>query len=408
MLLFLNIIIMASFKFVISKYQKQDGTHSVDLRITIARKHKDIPTGYCIKPKDWNPANGRVKPSNKNFTEINDSLEVKRLNAERTYAKLDKNTMPPTLQQVVKGLNTPHDFYEVAKLKIAMHREAGQIGTADKVTTQVGIIRAFAPDLKLEQVTPELIIAFKNHLKNTKNRIGKKYAVNTITGILSSFRAIYNYAGIKTSDIDPFRVAKVGTYRASGGVPLAESEIDKIWNYIPSGKWEKLARSTFLFSYYALGMRSADVLKIRWDNVGDDGYITYSPGKTKTTTGKVLYVPLNSWLLKIIEGQERTHDTIFGIITATSDDPKELDRQIGNAQTEINSNLKKIAARVGIDKPIKFKLARTTLADIANKKTGRNIYGIQQSLGHSRIATTEIYLGDDKTAVDEVAKAVYG
>lgn len=397
---------MATFKLILSPYEKSNKTHSIDLRVTINRKSKPIPTKFYVKVKEWDAAKERVKAANPNFTQINDALQRKVEDAEKKYAVLAKKSAP-TLQQLVDAIRTPTDFYLVAKAKIEEHRKNGQIGHSDKIESHMGIIKVKYPSLSMENITPDFIRDLKTHLKTTTNKKGKKYTRNSITSILSSCRAVYNSTGVKVSDIDPFATVKIGSYVKAGGVPLEENEIEKLWNYIPSGKWNTIAQKCFLFSYYALGMRPGDVLTLLWDEVGKD-YIVKTYNKTEDTTGVMLHIPINDRLRKLLNSFDRKHKTVFGVITATKDEPEELDRQMAVALTEITKQLKLIAQKCGITKNIKAKLARTTFGHIANKKTGRNVYGIQQSMGHSKIATTEIYLGDDQTAIDEVAKQVYG
>jgi integrase len=207
--------------------------------------------------------------------------------------------------------------------------------------------------------------------------------------------------------VNPFDKFTVGTYEASDKEPLSAEDITKLWNYKPVNPSEKLARDTFLFSYYAAGMRSSDVLLLEWDEI-TPRYIIYTQGKKEHRGGAKLRIPMNSFLDTIIKGYEQGTETIFDVVPARTDKNfLDVKRKIESKQAVINRYLKLIAQKVGITKHIMFKLARTTFADIANKKTNRDIYGIQQSLGHSKISTTEIYLGKDQSAIDELLKKVY-
>lgn len=393
---------MATFKLVLSSYVKQNGLQSIDLRITINRKPKPTPTGFYVQAKQWDAKRERVKPSHPNFTEINDALESKVEDAVKAYAQMN-NKKKPTSKDVAKAMNATHDFYEFADSVIQELRDSEKHPAADKKQSHISNLKKFAKDLAIEDITPDFISNYKKWFKvNGNDKKGVKS--NTVVTNLATIRAMYNLSPYKASP-SPFESVKVGSYKASGDIPLSVDDIEKIWNYIAVGKWSKIARNSFLFSFYALGMRSGDVLTIEWSEIGKNEII-YMPDKTSESTGQKNYVPMHERLRKLIDELPETGKTIYGLIETA--DLKEIDRLKGNIQTQINKELRFIAQRVGITKPIKFKLARTTFADIANKKTGRNIYGIQQAMGHGKIATTEIYLGDDWTAIDEISKAVYG
>ena len=71
---------------------------------------------------------------------------------------------------------------------------------------------------------------------------------------------------------------------------------------------------------------------------------------------------------------------------------------------KVNKNLKLLAANLGVEANITTYVARHSFASVL-KKSGVNIALISEALGHSDLATTQIYLDSfDNEQVDEAMK----
>jgi integrase/recombinase XerD len=84
------------------------------------------------------------------------------------------------------------------------------------------------------------------------------------------------------------------------------------------------------------------------------------------------------------------------------DDPKEVDGAISSATAYINKNLKFIAIKAEVDKPLSFHISRHTWATRALKK-GMSIDKVSKLMGHSAIKETQIYA---KIVSSELDKAM--
>ena len=73
-------------------------------------------------------------------------------------------------------------------------------------------------------------------------------------------------------------------------------------------------------------------------------------------------------------------------------------------RAKVNANLKVLGKRLGIDTNITTYVARHSFASVL-KKSGVNIALISEALGHSDLATTQIYLDNfDNDQMDEAMK----
>jgi integrase len=377
--------------FVLSDHKKKNGKQTIRLRL-YERSLQYKNTGFEISPSQWDGAKQKVKTNHTNHLAINKALNAMYERIEAVYSSAVANGATLDAKSLLQTAFASHDFYEIADEIV---KAVPNYRTRKKYISAINKLKEFAPTLEIEQITPEFLKKYKATLKNRHN---------TVVNRLSTFRTIYNLSPVKLP-VNPFDEFSVGSYKRANVEPLTADEISLIWNYEPEHKSYELAKDTFLFSFYAAGMRSSDVLTLKWSNI-KDRHIVYSQTKKQHQTESILRVPLNSWLEEILARQDKTNKSIFNAIPdhLKGDD---MLKKIESVQTTINKLLKLIAQKVGITKHINFKLARTTFADIANKRSNRNIYGIKSAMGHTRVQTTEIYLGEDQSAIDELLKQVY-
>ena len=83
-------------------------------------------------------------------------------------------------------------------------------------------------------------------------------------------------------------------------------------------------------------------------------------------------------------------------------EPRELDNAISSASAYINKNLKIIAKKAGIEKPLSFHISRHTWATRALRK-GISIDKVSKIMGHAQIRETKIYA---KIVSEELDKAM--
>lgn len=225
-------------------------------------------------------------------------------------------------------------------------------------------------------------------------------SVTTIGIYLRSLRAILNQGiqnGILHQSQYPFGK---GRYQipASRNVKkaLTISDIKLIAGYQPKSEIESKYRDYWLFIYLCNGMNIKDMALLRFENIDGDK-LNFIRAKTRRTTKqdqKTISVPLLSPTLAIIKrwgNRKRNLQTfLFPILNKKQSEAQQL-AAIKQETKQINKYMRRIGAKLGIEKDITTYTARHTFSTVL-KRSGAPVEYISESLGHTNLATTERYL----------------
>lgn len=146
-------------------------------------------------------------------------------------------------------------------------------------------------------------------------------------------------------------------------------------------------RRAYLFMCYC-GLRISDVLRLRWadiDTQGEPWTIAIRQQKTQTP----LYLPLSDKAREFLpqQGEAAPSGSVFASLPT---------------EPAMNRTLKLWAKRAGIEKNVTLHTARHTYATTLLTK-GADLYTVSKLLGHSEVATTQIYAKIvDRKKVDAV------
>lgn len=400
---------MATVDIELRKYTRSDGTQPLVLRITAGNKVSRKNTGLYVKAAEWDAKRREVNRKNPNFARLNDALKALKDEAEATKADAIKARRAVVPSAIIDSIFATTDFYELTEARILQFRKENKNFTASNYSSMLSVLRKYvsvtynSDKLAVEEITTKFVEDYRQYLKG----LGRKH--NTIVNNLSKLAAVLNSCDLKGAN--PFANTSRGTYKKAAPKPLRMEDIEALRRYIPSTYWEGIAKDAFLFSFYAAGMSSKDILLLSWEDI-QHGRIEFGRRKVADTSGVQLSIPLNAVTSAILSKYDRSTTTVFNLVKILpdgkgSENSVAANRERSVVQALINRSLKNIALNSSIKKTFSFKDARTAFARIANEASGRNVYGIQQALGHSKIGTTEIYLGDDRRAVDELLAMVY-
>jgi len=160
---------------------------------------------------------------------------------------------------------------------------------------------------------------------------------------------------------------------------LTENELNSLEQFHSSIERLNMIKDLFLFSCYT-GISYVDINSLTPDNIifGIDGNHWINTKRKKTNS--FLAIPLLNQaknLIKKYEGHQRTiiSNTLFPCFS----------------NQKINSYLKEIAELSGIKKNLTFHMARHTFATTVTLSNGVPIETVSKLLGHTKIATTQIY-----------------
>lgn len=396
---------MASVQTVFRKDKlNSKGEAPIHFRIIKNRKVSYVTAGIMMPESQWDFKNNKVKSTHKNSARLNSFLSSK-------YTELQDQVLE--FETINKGLSTkelkdkiygkaPADFYEVAEELLSIYLGDKKIATYDADKAILGKIRAFHKESKLsfKEITPAFLSKFETYL-----RVKYKNKINTIHNSLKFIRKVFNYAirqDYIEHGINPFIKYKLKMEKTTKTY-LSEDELQAIVQLLiePETRMD-LHRDMFVFAANAGGLRVSDALLLKWSNF-DGTHINFNIKKTGTQSG----IKLPKVALDIIEkykDQAKSTKYIFPMLSddLNEKDARELDSAISSACAYINKNLKLIAKKAGIEKPLSFHISRHTWATRALRK-GISIDKVSKLMGHAQIKETQIYA---KIVSEELDKAM--
>ena len=178
-----------------------------------------------------------------------------------------------------------------------------------------------------------------------------------------------------------------------------------------------------MFSFYCAGIRAGDLLQLRWLNV-EGGRLNYQMGKNHKTRDLKLVAQAAAILDLYRTEASKPTDYIFPFMdnrktyaaaisqadrdTLPSDMKQKLFEEISTKNALINKSLKRLAGKAGISKKVSMHISRHSFASVAAQK-GIESNKVKSLLAHSRLQTTEGYMGNFSTDEnDKALESVFG
>lgn len=235
-------------------------------------------------------------------------------------------------------------------------------------------------DVYLNKLDYKFICDFENFLhcywpKGHPKAMGN----NTIMKHIQRLRKMVTLAfHLEWIDKDPF-VRWKPTYEKTDRPYLTENELSNIESYPFSIERLERVKDLFVFSCYT-GIAYIDLMNLTKNNIlkGIDGndWIFTNRQKTKSSV-KVPLLEKAQFLINKYQDHPMCQitETLFPKIT----------------NEKVNFYLKEIANAVGLKKNLTFHMARHTFATTVTLSNGVPIETVSKLLGHSKIASTQIY-----------------
>ena len=351
-----------------------DGRCPLFFRFTQKRQCKYISTGIALTQEFWNETEQRITESCPDSESLNWQLKEK-------LAEYQK--------------------------QIDYLKNIGKVGSAVKYTScnhlleQCGLGRK-----RFEQIDLQYLQDFEAFLirkGNTSNSIATKFSV---------LRAVYNKAvkhKVFAETENPFKQYNVGRFwKPTRKRAITKEDVQRIQSLKLPASTEvystAFARDIFLFSYCVAGINFKDIATLRYGDI-QNGRIYYQRHKT----GKELNSPILPQTREIMERYSKpdasSDDYIFPILDRhIHKSEQQICNRVHKVIGHVNANLKRIAEMAGLKVNLTTYVARHTFATVL-KRSGVNIAIISESLGHSDLETTQIYLDSfENSQIDEAMK----
>lgn len=234
-------------------------------------------------------------------------------------------------------------------------------------------------DYRLCQLNHQFVVGFETYLRKLHpihhhGRLSNNGAMKHIQRLRKMVRMAVDNEWIEKYPFQKFKIRMDKKERDF----LTLGELQKIQNYQTNIERLRIVKDLFVFSCYT-GIAYCDVMNLNEDNLilGIDGkyWINTKRQKTKNNFKLPLIGPALSIIKRYHYHPKRQTDKIF---------PK-----ISNQK--LNSYLKEIADSCNIKKHLTFHMARHTFATTIILSNGVPIETVSKILGHSELATTQIY-----------------
>ncbi|WP_108821835.1 site-specific integrase [Dysgonomonas sp. Marseille-P4361] len=386
-----------------------DGTIPLVVKLTKNNKRKYLRTGITLKPNHWDFVKNKPKPNCPNREYIEAIITEKLKEYQQQVLEFQSIARDYSLTTLVEKVENPIKRITVEdylKTIISNLINEKKIGNAEHYKALFNSLLQFS---KLNIIFSDIDVAYLNRYETYLRSRGNKD--NTISIKMRTLRATYNKA-IKEKAVkkdyypfDDYNVSKLkeSTPKRS----ITKEDIQKIISLdvkTISKRPQSLlqfSKDLFLFSYLGCGINMIDIAYLKKSNIVSNR-VVYKRHKT----GKQISFLLQPYALEIIQRyQDPDRDYIFPILDdSIHPTPEQQFRRVKKITFVANKNLKKIGESINLSIPLTTYVARHSYATVL-KRSGVNIAIISETLGHSDLKTTQIYLDSfENSQIDEAMK----
>ena len=379
--------------FKIRTERMKDGFAPVFLGIVVdGQKSYMSLKNFQADAEHWDRVKGYGRKDTKQGRAINEYLDEVRMTIKSHYRNLELNGNRITCEALKDAFlgNVHEDSPIMFSELVAFHNEQAMallsIGTMRHYyVTQRYLIKFFKLKFKKEDIPLSLlnykfIADFEIFLYNHKPVDHQKpMDTNGVLKHLVRLKKMVNLAiSLGWIDKDPFKGFKMKKKKVEKEF-LNEWELDSIEKKTFDIERLAMVRDMFVFCCYT-GLSYVDMMNLKPEHIvkGIDAEPWIKTFRQKTS------IPVNTPLLgqaqEILKNYKnnvraKVKGTVFPIIS----------------NQKVNSYLKEIADLCGIKKNLTFHIARHTFATTITLSNGVPIETVSKMLGHTKIATTQIY-----------------
>ena len=378
------------------------------LRFTHDRTTKFVALGLSVEPHYWDKDAELVLSTCPERIALQSQIDRTLAGYRKKIQRLEALDMKVDFDNLFDHTSkcTPQLVDGYFERQIAAMKQAGKINTAIKYTaTRTSLVKFHPAKLRFEDITPNLLVDFETFLRGEGNQS------NSIATKFSVLKAVYNKAiadKIFLCKENPFISYKVGKHWTQTRKRAVHKEdiLRLIQAELPVTRspYTDFARDIFLFSYFSAGINFKDIATLRYVDMEEDR-IFYRRHKT----GKAMTCRLHPQARKIIAKYTRSEamqeDYIFPVLDRHIHcTEQQIHNRVHKVLVHINRELKAWSKRLGLAANLTTYVARHTYATVL-KRSGVSVALISESLGHSDLSTTQIYLDSFENSQIDAAMA---
>lgn len=378
-----------------SRRSKKDGSYPVVLRLGHYQRTTSIGLGFSVQPADWDDKKHKVKASCRSVSSVSrlnnyfikrksQALEIiSKLEEAGKLASLSISDLRNYIEKQPEALSS---FFAYTEKLIVQMLKARKVGNARVYQNVLGALKNYhnGKDLRFEEITYTFLKEYEAYY------LGQGFNVNGLSFNMRTLRSIYNKAileGIVDQSQYPFKRYKIQKEKTVKRA-IDRNALQRIvqLNLEPDNPCFN-AQNYFLASFMMNGMSFIDMAFLKAKDITNDR-IRYRRQKNGRPYDLKLTDSLKELLSYYLKGKTK-EDFVFPFIrhTQLSDQYKDIHQ----ARKMYNKGLKELAKICDIDDHLTSYVSRHSFATHAMMKEVP-LNAISSMLGHSSLATTEIYL----------------
>ena len=173
-------------------------------------------------------------------------------------------------------------------------------------------------------------------------------------------------------------------------IALKEFELEKFWNWTPTQENYQIAKDYFFAMFLCNGLNPQDLLSLTHDDIKEDRIeFIRKKSKEQNVVTKVIKVHLSPEILGIFDRNIGDGKYVWDCCRESKSE-FENSELMANYRSRMNKLLKRVAKKIGINKPLHGAMARSSFATRALTQDA-NIVHISNMMGHSSIKVTQGY-----------------
>ncbi len=365
------------------------------LRFIHERTSKQLSLGVSVEPCYWDKEVEMLTADCPERVTLQSQIDSALAGYRKKIQRLEALDMKVDFDNLfdLTSKCTPQLVDSYFERQIAAMKQAGKINTAIKYTaTRTSLVKFHPAKLRFEDITPNLLVDFETFLRGEGNQS------NSIATKFSVLKAVYNKAvadKIFLCKENPFVLYKVGQHWTQTRKRAVHKEdIQRLIQAelpITKSPYTEFARDIFLFSYFSAGINFKDIATLRYNDMEEDRifYRRHKTGKAMTCR---LHPQAKAIIARYAHSEAMQEDYIFPILDChIHRTEQQIHNRVHKVLIHINRELKEWSKRLGLVTNLTTYVARHTYATVL-KRSGVSVALISESLGHSDLSTTQIYL----------------
>ena len=375
----------------------KNGQHPLMIRVSKNGKKKYKSIGLSVHPNHWDFEKNKPKPKCPNRELILKTILEKEAEFQKEIIELTSLQKEYTASSLLASKTNQLQAKAVGEFYvelISQYVKTGRLGNARSYKYSWNSLKRFCGnnlDFHFADIDMNFLARYEQWLKY------ENCTEITISLLFRTLRSAYNkaitakYAHKGSYPFSDFKVSKFDVSTQKRAIP--KDAIKKIMNVDLSMEqfYIQFSRDVFIFSYLCGGINFTDIANLKFSNLINNK-LSYIRKKTK----KKIATPLSDEAMQIVKkyavSNKESNNYIFPVLDDSihKSEAQKCNR-IHKVMGTINRKLKIVSTLAGLNVNLTTYVARHSYATVL-KNSGVNISLISETLGHSDLATTQIYL----------------